>query len=188
METSMNRIARWGFALAILPMAACTGNNVAPMAATVPQPAAAAPTVNPVDQQFAMQAGASDQFEIQSSQIALQKSHSARVRQFAQRMIDAHTQTTQQLTQIGSSKGMAMQPVLQPEQQKMLADLQAMDGGRAFDRAYLNDQVVAHSAAATLFQNEIANGQDPQIKAFAQQTLPIIQDHLRDARRLGDRG
>lgn len=184
----MNRIARWGFALAVLPVAACTGNNVTPMAATVPQPAAAAPTVNPVDQQFAMQAAASDQFEIQSSQTALQKSHSQRVRQFAQHMIDAHTQTTQQLSGIASSKGMAMQPTLQPDQQKMLADLQAMNGGRAFDRAYLNDQVMGHSAAVTLFQNEIANGQDPQIKAFAQQTLPVIQDHLRMAHSLGGRG
>ncbi len=184
----MNRIARWGVALAFLPMAACTSNNVTPMAATVPQPAAAAPTVNPVDQQFAIQAAASDQFEIQSSQLALQKSHSPRVRQFAQRMIDAHTKTTQQLTQIASSKGMTLQPALQPDQQKMLADLQGMNGGRAFDRAYLHDQVVGHSAAATTFQNEIANGQDPEIKAFAQQTLPIIQSHLRDARRLGGRG
>ena len=184
----MNRIARWGFALAFLPMAACTSNNVTPMAATVPQPAAAAPTVNPVDQQFAMQAAASDQFEIQSSQVALQKSHSPRVRQFAQHMIDAHTQTTQQLTQIASSKGMSMQPALEPPQQKMLADLQGMNGGRAFDRAYLNDQVTGHSAAVTLFQNEIANGQDPQIKAFAQQTLPVIKDHLRMAHSLGGRG
>ncbi len=184
----MNRIARWGFALALFPMAACTSNNVTPMAATVPEPAAAAPTVNPVDQQFAMQAAASDKFEIESSQVALQKSHNRRVREFAQRMIDAHTQTTQQLTQIASSKGMAMQPVLQPDQQKMLSDLQGMNGGRAFDRAYLNDQVTGHSAAVTLFQNEIANGQDPQIKAFAQQTLPTIQDHLRMARSLGGRG
>ena len=184
----MNRIARWGFALAFLPMAACTGNNVAPMAATVPEPTAAAPTVNAVDQTFANQAAASDQFEVQSSEIALQKSHSPRVRQFAQHMVDAHTQTTQQLTQIASAKGMTLQPALQPEQQKMVSDLQGMNGGRAFDRAYLNDQVTGHSAAVTLFQNEIANGQDPQLKAFAQQTLPIIQNHLRDARRLGGRG
>lgn len=183
----MNRIVRWGFALAILPLAACTGNNVAPMAATVPQPPAAAPTVNPVDQTFATQAGESDQFEIQSSQIALQKSHNRRVREFAQRMIDAHTKTTQELTGIASAKGLPPQPALQPEQQKMLATLQTLTG-RAFDRGYLNDQVMGHTAAVTLYQNEIANGQDPQLKAFAQQTLPIIQDHLSAAKRLGGRG
>ena len=183
----MNRIVRWGFVLAVLPMAACTGNTVNPMAATVPQPAAAAPTVNPVDQQFAMQAAASDQFEVQSSQIALQKARSRRVRAFAQHMIDAHTKTTQQLTQVASAKGMAMQPALEPQQQQMLSDLQGMNAGPAFDRAYLHDQVAGHAATETLFKNETANDQDPEIKAFAQQTLPAIQDHLRDARRLGGR-
>ncbi len=182
----MNNIVRWSFALALLPLAACTGNNVNPMSATVPQPMPAAPTVNAVDNTFAMQAGASDQFEIQSSQLALQQSHNPRVRQFAQQMIDAHTGTTQELMQIGASKGMTMQPTLEPQQSKMVADLGGLNGP-GFDRAYLHDQVVAHRMAGTLFQNEIANGQDPEIKAFAQKTLPIIQSHERDARRLGGR-
>ena len=181
----MNRTVRWAFALALLPMAACTSNNVSPMAATVPQPAV--PQLSPVDQQFAMQAGASDQFEIQSSQLALQMSHNARVRTYAQNMVDAHTKTTQQLTQLGSTKGMTMQPELQPEQQKMLADLKAMKSGRAFDRAYLHDQVVGHQAAVTTFQNEVANGSDADMKTFAQQTLPTIQSHLDAARHLGGR-
>lgn len=182
----MPRIAHWGFALAFLPLAACTSNPVNPMAQTVPQPVAAAP-VGPVDQQFAMQAAASDQFEIQSSQAALQQTRSPRVRQFAQRMIDAHTQTTQQLSQIASDKGMPLQPALEPQQQQMVSDLQSRRPGPAFDRAYLHDQVVGHQAAVEVFQNEIANGSDPELKAFAQQTLPAIQNHLRDARRLGGR-
>ncbi len=183
----MNRIASWGFALALLPVAACTTNPVNPMAATVPQPVVPSPTVNAVDQQFAMQAAASDQFEIQSSQAALQMSHNPRIQQFAQHMIDAHTQTTQQLTQIATGKGMTLQPTLEPQQQKMLSDLQAMRPGPGFDRAYLHDQVVGHTAAVQVFQNEIANGSDPDLKDFAQRTLPVIQSHLRDARRLGGR-
>jgi putative membrane protein len=180
----MNRIARWGVALAFLPMAACTSNDVSPTAATAPP---AMPAVNPVDQQFAMQAAGSDQFEIQSSQAALQMARSPRVRQFAQHMIDEHTQTTQQLTRIATGKGMTLQPTLDPQQQQMLTELQGMRRGPAFDRAYLHDQVAGHTMAVTLFQNEIANGQDADIKGFAQQTLPIIQSHLRDARRLGGR-
>lgn len=183
----MNRFARWGFALALLPMAACTSDRVNPAASTVPQAAAPTSTVSAADQQFAMQAAASDQFEIQSSQAALQMARNPRVRQFAQRMVDAHGQTTQQLTQIATSKGMALQPALEPVQQKMLTDLQAMSAGRAFDRAYLNDQVAGHEAAVTVYQNEIANGSDPDLKDFARRTLPIIQNHLRDARRLGGR-
>lgn len=183
----MTRIARWGFALALLPVAACTTGPVRVTGATAPEPVAPAASANAVDQQFAMQAAASDQFEIQSSQAALQMSHAPRVRQFAQRMIDAHSRTTQQLTQIATSKGMSLQPALDPDQQKMVSDLQAMSPGRAFDRAYLHDQVAGHQAAVEVFQNEITNGSDAELKAFAQKTLPVIKSHLRDAHRIGGR-
>jgi putative membrane protein len=180
----MTRIARWAFLpLAFLPLAACSSNDVTPTAAVTP----VAPAVNPADASFATQAAASDQFEIQSSQIALQKARSPRVKQFAQRMIDAHTQTTQQLTGIATAKGMTLTPTLDDQQQTMISNLQAMRGGPAFDRAYLHDQVAGHAAAVALYQNEIATGQDADIKGFAQQTLPVVQNHLRDARRLGGR-
>ncbi len=35
-----------------------------------------------------------------------------------------------------------------------------------------------------VFQDEIANGTDPDLKAFATSTLPTIQQHLAMARRL----
>jgi putative membrane protein len=181
----MNRIVRWGTALAVASLAACSNEPPpSPVAAVTPPPP---PAVSPADQQFAAQAGASDQFEIQSSQLALQKSHNSRVRAFAQHMIDAHTQTTQQLTGIASGKGLTLAPALDQQQQQMLTDLQGLNNSRAFDRAYLHDQVVGHEAAVQVFQTEISGGQDDQMKAFAQQTLPAIEDHLKSAQRLGGR-
>ncbi len=182
----MNNLLRWGFALAVLPVAACTGNDVNPMAATVPQPMPAAPTVNAVDNTFAMQAASSNQFEIQSSQLALQHTRNARVRRFAQQMIDDHTTMEQNLAQIASAKGMTRDATMEPQQDKMMAGLNGLRGPR-FDHLYLHDQVVAHRMTATLFQNEIANGMDPDIKAAAQTGLPMIQAHERMARRLGGR-
>jgi putative membrane protein len=180
----MSRIVRWGTALAVVSLAACSNEPPpTPVAAAPPPP----PAVSPADQQFAAQAGASDQFEIQSSQLALQKSHNPRVRAFAQRMIDDHNKTTQQLTGIASGKGLTLQPALDQQQQLMLTDLQGQKTSRAFDRAYLHDQVVGHQATVEAFQTEVSNGQDAQMKDFAQQTLPVIQDHLKSARQLGGR-
>ena len=181
----MNKIVRWGAALAVVSLAACSNEPPpTPVAATTPPPAPA-PAVSPVDQQFAAQAAASDQFEIQSSQLALQKPRNRRVREFAQHMIDDHSKTTQQLTGIASSKGLTLQPTLDQQQQQMLTELQGLNNSRAFDRAYLHGQVVGHQAAVQVFQNEISGGQDAQMKDFAQQTLPTIEDHLKEARRLG---
>ena len=54
-------------------------------------------------------------------------------------------------------------------------------GGKAFDSDYITGQVNYQNANAILYKYEIANGADPDLKAFAEQTLPKIEDHLRRA-------
>lgn len=182
----MNSIARWGL-LALLPLAACSSNPPTPVAAaTPPTVPAPKPAVAEGDRNFAAQAAASDQFEVQSSELALKHSGSAAVRKFAQHMIEAHSKTSQDLAQIAQAKDMAFSPKLGPAQQSMLASLEKLHGA-AFTRLYLHDQVAGHAMAATLFRNEASEGSDPQLKAFARKTLPHIEHHLRMARLLGGR-
>jgi putative membrane protein len=59
----------------------------------------------------------------------------------------------------------------------MISTLKA-DHGAAFDRDYVNGQVEYQKGNAALFQQEIQNGADPDLKEFARQTLPKIEDHL----------
>jgi predicted outer membrane protein len=60
----------------------------------------------------------------------------------------------------------------------------AQDHGAAFDRDYVNGQVEYQKGNAALFRQEIENGSDPELKQFASQTLPKIEDHLQRALRL----
>jgi putative membrane protein len=168
----MNRHLRWAFALALLPIAACSSNPPPAPVAVAPAP----PALAAVDQTFANAAASSDATEIQAAQLAKTKTKVRRITQFADRMIADHTKTTQQLTTILQSKGAT--PTATPGD---LSALQA-ETGRKFDRDYMRGQVTAHIAAVKLFQDEIANGQDADVKSFAQATLPTIQDHLKMAR------
>jgi len=54
----------------------------------------------------------------------------------------------------------------------------------AFDRDYVDGQVDYQKGNAALFQDEIQNGTDPDLKEFARATLPKIEDHLQRALRL----
>jgi putative membrane protein len=65
----------------------------------------------------------------------------------------------------------------------MISTLKA-DHGAAFDRNYVNGQVEYQKGNAALFQQEIQNGSDPDLKQFARQTLPKIEDHLQRALKL----
>lgn len=53
-----------------------------------------------------------------------------------------------------------------------------------FDVEYVRGQVAYEKANAALYQYEIDHGTDPELKAFAHQTLPKIQDHLERALKL----
>ncbi len=171
------------FALALLPIAACSSNPPPVASAPPPRPALAS-----ADQMFINMAAAGDAAEIQGAQLAQSKAHRSAVKKYAAQMISDHTATTQQLTTIAQSKGVT--PVAAPSEgaQDTMAKLQA-DRGAAFDRAYVRDQVMDHQNMVQAYQDEIANGQDADVKAFAQQTLPAVEKHLHEAQALsGHRG
>lgn len=175
----MNCYTRWAFALALLPVAACSSNSTGPMVDTTPPP----PALAVADQAFVTAAAASDAGEIQSSQLAATKAHGPRVKAYAAKMVSDHTATSQKLMAIAQAKGVTASATPTDMAQKMEAKLEA-DKPRTFDRDYVMGQVASHKSAVQVFQSEIADGQDADLKAFAQATLPSIQQHLKMAQRL----
>lgn len=171
----MNHYTRWAFALALLPVAACSSNTTPAM--STPN----LPAISAADQTFVNAAASTDAAEMQASQMATTKARSTRIKQYAAKMVADHTQTTQQLTTIAQSKSIVVSPTA-PDP-AMLAKLDA-DKSVMFDRDYMRDQVNGHMMAVQAYQDEIANGSDADLKAFAQQTLPTIQQHLTMARQI----
>jgi putative membrane protein len=101
---------------------------------------------------------------------------SPQIKQFAQRMITDHSAANTELQQIAKQANIAL-----PSQPtgKDAAEGQKLRGlnGRAFKQR-------DHQETVELFQKEASSGQDPALKAFAQKTLPILQQHLQMAEAL----
>jgi putative membrane protein len=130
-------------------------------------------------------AAAGDQFEIQSSQIALVKSSSADVRNYAQMLINDHTLLDSQVIAAATASGLAAPiPVFSPDQQQMLNDLQAANAGSSFDMLFLRDQIMAHEMALALHSNYASAGDTPALRAVAANAVPSIQMHLNTAEQL----
>src|SRR5690242_10434538 len=86
---------------------------------------------------FLAQASSANQFEILSSQLALQASQNAAVRNFANVMIADHTQLGQQVANVAAAMHMPPPPPgLLPAQQAALDQLHAAGAGYGFDVAY----------------------------------------------------
>ena len=68
-------------------------------------------------------------------------------------------------------------------QQAKLKTLGMRDDG--FDKAYAEGVgVSAHEDAVKLFEDASKNAKDPEVKQFATETLPILQQHLQMAKTL----
>lgn len=47
-----------------------------------------------------------------------------------------------------------------------------------FDRMYVHMMVPGHRSTVQLFEKYALTGKDPDVRAFAQQTLPTLKEHL----------
>lgn len=130
------------------------------------------------DKNFANKAAAAGLAEVAEAQLALQKSSSQDVKNFAQRMVDDHSKANDQLKSIASQEGLNLPTSPAKSDQQKAQALQKLSGG-AFDRRYISDQVSAHKEAVSLFTTESKNGKDSALKNFAAQTLPTLQDHYK---------
>jgi putative membrane protein len=129
------------------------------------------------DRNFVMQAAQTGMLEVQLGRLAVQRGSSAGVKQYGQEMVDEHTQKNQELMQLTMQKGMEL-PMEMSSQNKALSDGLSRLSGTSFDAAYKQVMIDSHNQAIALFQAQSQQGQDPQLKAWATQTLPNLQAHL----------
>lgn len=172
-------------AVAAAAVTACTPREPIPPADPIPPMAAAVDQNNPLMwPMYTRMAASGDQFEIQSGQLALQMSQNPAVRQFAQMLIDHHSQTTAQLTAAAQSAGLPPPPpAMTGAHAQMLATLRGTPMG-SFDMAFRDVQIQAHQEALALHQNYAASGDVPALRTVAGAAVPIIQQHLNTAQSL----
>ena len=141
--------------------------------------------IAPAAQDFANKMAASDEFEIEASKLALTNAQSAAVKDFAQKMIDAHTQSTEKLKKAAGSVAPMIMPdaTLVPDQLKSIEQLHAKKGAD-FDRQYVIIQRDAHQRALAVLKDYSVKGDQPPLNAFANEVIPIVSGHLAMARNL----
>jgi putative membrane protein len=168
--------------LALLTGGACAVAMSVSAGATLPMPSdAAAPRQA---QAFLFKAGASDIFEIVTSQMAVQHSQNQAVRGFASMLIADHTNSTTQALATAKSAGvMPLPPELSPAQKAMVQQLSAASPAD-FDRVYLSQQIPAHQQALALMQGYSTQGDVPALRTAASGLIPVIQQHLATAQQL----
>ena len=97
-------------------------------------------------------------------------------------MIDDHTRANDELKALAKQKNLEVSTDAELMSKAKAMILQVRDGEN-FDKAYANNQVVAHEQAIELYQKAAA-GDDAEVSAWAKKTLPKLEHHLQMAKEL----
>src|SRR5690606_29359795 len=108
---------------------------------------------------------------------------SGEVKRFAQKMIDDHTHANKELAQLAASEDIEVSDdaTLMEQTKAMILEYRE---GENFDAAYATNQVVAHEQNIEIFRDYLNEGENAELKSFAQKTLPKLEQHLKMAREL----
>lgn len=121
--------------------------------------------------------------EVELGQLAQQKASSQGVRDFGQRMVTDHSKANDELRAIATQKGAALPAKMSHLENMSLSHLQN-ESAANFDQTYIKDMVKDHKKDVKEFEKAANDITDPDLKAWVQKTLPILQQHLQMAENL----
>jgi len=139
--------------------------------------------VNEADREFVSKAATGGTAEVELGRVATQRAVRPSVRSFAERMVADHGRANAELAAFARRKGLEVPTALEPSQQAMRDRLSGLSGPD-FDRAYMSEIVRDHTEDIALFERAAEISSDPDLKAWAARSLPMLRDHLALARQV----
>ncbi|WP_340117382.1 DUF4142 domain-containing protein [Pelagibius sp. 7325] len=173
-------------ALTLVPtvvMAQSSGTSTQPQQQSDSPAQAEQMQVSQQDSEFAKQAAGGGQAEVELGRLATEQSQHEAVTQYGETLVDEHTEANEKLKEIAEEKGIELPGDLPAEAQEAKSRLSQMTG-LDFDRAFIEQMVSDHQRTIELFETQAQDGQDAELKTFAENTLPTLREHLDEAQRI----
>ena len=184
MNHHKNLLAMVGFLLVVGCLAfaqTVPGTNPQTGATTMAQTEATTDTMSSSsDRTFMQKAAQGGMAEVELGKLAEENAQSQDVKAFGKRMVEDHSKAGDQLKQVASQEGVTLPSDLDAKDKATKQRLSQLHGD-AFDKAYMKDMVTDHREDVAEFKHESNAGRDPQVKEWATQTLPTLEEHLKMA-------
>lgn len=134
---------------------------------------------------------AANTFDIETSQLALEKSQNAEVRALAQQFVNDHSNVRQQGRDLAARLGVTPPDLAEGELSQghatAMTELRARTGAE-FDRAYVAHEVAYHDQVIQAIQNDLMPAiQNAELRALVEKVAPAFQAHLTAAQNLRTR-
>ena len=134
-------------------------------------------TVAAADKNFMVAAAEGGMLEVRLGEIAQKKGAKQDVKEFGAMMVADHGKAGEDLKAVSAKLDVKLPASLDAKHKAIVDKLESLSGS-AFDKAYLDEMLKAHMKDASAFEDASKTAKDPDVKAFAQRTLPVVQAHL----------
>ena len=134
-----------------------------------------------VDAEFVREQMTMGQAEIEMGRLAQQKAAHADVKEFGAMMVRDHQSSGEDLKQVVAQTPAQSATPDHAKHQEFLEELRELSG-REFDEKYMNRMVEDHEKGIRDLEQKIEGDANPQVKAWANKTLPTMRQHLERAK------
>jgi predicted outer membrane protein len=136
------------------------------------------------DQKAVMDMAMADMAEVETGKLAVSKAQSPEVKAFGQQMVDDHGQALSKVQALAQARGVTLPTELDAKHKTMSAKLEKLSGA-AFDKAYMAGAGVKdHKDTHAKLVSDSKKIKDPDVKALADQHLPVVEQHLKSAQQM----
>lgn len=134
-----------------------------------------------MDVAFIRKASMGGKMEVDLGNIAQSNAANDRVKNFGNMMVTDHSQANNELMQFAQSRNVMLSDSLDKKMQDHITSMQQMKG-KAFDKHYMGMMVDDHVKDVKEFEKASTSAKDPDLRAWAAKTLPVLQKHLDSAK------
>jgi putative membrane protein len=132
---------------------------------------------------FIEKAAERQQVEIVLGQLAAERAGDAQVKQFGAQMVEDHQKANKEVEQLASKEGVQL-PIPRTGRHKDKKEKISQLSGKEFDRAYMTYMLRDHAKDVKEFERGAHALKNPQIRQWAEGTLPVLKQHLQKARQI----
>lgn len=129
------------------------------------------------DADFLVKAASGGVLEVELGNLAQSNGAKKGVKDFGAMMVEDHSKGGATLKMLAMSKKVILADSMSNDQKKERDDLMKKHGAE-FDRSYVTLMVKDHKEDIDEFEKAAKNAHDPEIRQFAQNTLPMLHHHL----------
>jgi putative membrane protein len=135
--------------------------------------------------EFVKKAGAAGMAEVEMGKLGSQKATNADVKAYAKQMVADHTKANKELASVARTKDLEVPSSPDMMHKAMMKKFEAQAADQDFDHDFMQQMVKDHKAVVELFGTASRDESlDPDLRAFASKTLPVLQQHMKDAQAL----